>query len=305
MNILVTGGTGFLGSHVTRELGAWGYDPISIGSDTFDLRHPQEVEDLFDETKPDVVYHLAGDVGGIMANVATPADFWYNNLMMGLNVLEESRHHNVQKLIMVGTVCSYPKYPGIPFTEDALWDGYPEETNSAYGVAKRALLTGAQAYREQYGLNTIFLIPANLYGPGDNFEWWGGHVVADMIRKFSEDKEVVLYGDGRATRDLLYVEDAAHGIVRAAELYNGSWPVNLGTGVETEIKELAKIIAELLDFSGNIIWDDSYPDGQPCRVLDTERAKALFDWEAETPLRVGIQDTIEWYQETAEQHAKL
>jgi GDP-L-fucose synthase len=226
--------------------------------------------------------------------------------MMGLNVLHQSTLRDVKKLVMVGTVCSYPKYACEPFSEDQLWEGYPEETNAPYGIAKKNLLVGAQAYREQYGLNTIFLMPANLYGPGDNFTGSGGHVVADMIRKFCTlDYEVHLWGDGSATRDFLYVEDAAEGIVKASELYNGSWPVNLGTGVEINMQNLADLIKAETKWEGSIVWDTDKPNGQPRRVLDTTRAKALFGWEASTPLKMGLQKTVDWYLDLSEEPDKL
>ena len=223
---------------------------------------------------------------------------------MGANVLEQSRLHGVDKLVLAGTVCSYPKHAPVPFREDDLWNGYPEETNAPYGVAKKALLVGAQAYREQYGLNAIFLLPANLYGPRDNFHPTDAHVIADLIRKMHESpEEVVLWGDGSPTREFLYVEDCAEGLVLAAERYDGAEPVNLGTGVETSIRETAELVAELVGFDGRIVWDTSMPNGQPRRSLDPTRARELFGFEARTPLREGLERTIAWYRAQASVHA--
>ena len=298
MSILVTGGTGFLGGHVTQCLRDLGHDPISVGSSEADLVSQRDTYALFVDTRPKVVYHLAAQVGGIGANREHPADYWYYNLMMGMNVLEECRHFEVQKLIMVGTVCSYPKYTCAPFNEDDLWEGYPDETNAPYGIAKKSLLVGAQAYREQFGLNTIFLMPANMYGPGDNFSGRGGHVIADMIKKFhGKQRPAELWGDGSATRDFLYVEDAAKGVCKAAELYNGSWPVNLGTGREINMTDLAHLIKANCGFRGGFYWNKQKPNGQPSRVLNTSRAKALFGWEATTSLEQGLLSTVKWYRE--------
>lgn len=299
MRILITGGTGFLGRHVTEELNrCYDHRTYPVGSSDADLTIREDVYSLFKDVQPRIVYHLAGDVGGIQANQDSPAGIWYHNLIMGMHVLDHCYQFKVEKLVMVGTVCSYPKYACIPFTEDQIWDGYPEETNAPYGIAKKALLVGAQAYREQFGMNTIFLMPANLYGPGDNFTGYGGHVIADLIHKFhTQSGTIKLWGDGTATRDFLYVKDAAYGICKAAELYNGSWPVNLGTGREINIRSLATLIKTESNYRGDVIWDHAKPNGQPNRVLDTTRAKALFNWEATTPLETGIKTTIQWYRE--------
>jgi GDP-L-fucose synthase len=294
MRTLITGGTGFLGTHVTRELELRNYDVIPVNGSDADLVDRADTISLFNEIKPTYVVHLAASVGGIQANLENSANYWYDNLMMGINVLDTCQMFNVEKLLMVGTVCSYPKFACTPFVEEQLWEGYPEESNAAYGIAKKSLLVGAQAYREQYGLNTIFLMPANLYGPGDNFTGQGGHVVADMIHKFHHDNGE-LWGDGWATRDLLYVEDAAEGLAEALYLYNGSWPVNLGTGREINIRELADLLKPLCDFRGEVTFDEKKPNGQPRRVLDTSKAKGLFSWEATTSLEKGLKQTVKWY----------
>jgi GDP-L-fucose synthase len=309
MRILVTGGTGFLGRHVTRllENSPTPHNVISVGSKEANLCDQDQTFDLFNETRPEMVFHLAAQVGGIQANKNSPADYWYENLMMGMNVLDQCSLKDIKKLIIVGTVCSYPQNTALPFHEDHLWLGYPEETNAPYGIAKKSLLVGALAYREQYGLNTIFLLPANLYGPGDHFfKAREGHVIADMIRKFcSLDPTIQLWGNGSATRDFLYVEDAAEGIVKAAELYNGSYPVNLGTGVEINIRNLADLIKAETKYGGRVVWDQDKPNGQARRVLDTSRAKALFAWEANTPLKMGLRKTIDWYLASSEIPDKL
>ena len=251
---------------------------------------------LFTDTQPELVFHLAAEVGGIGANRANPGRYWFANLMMGANVLEQARLTETPKLVVAGTVCAYPKYTPVPFREDDLWDGYPEETNAPYGVAKKAILVGAQAYREQYGTNTVFLLPANLYGPGDNFHETNAHVIPDLVRKMSaQTDEVVLWGDGSPTREFLYVDDCVEGLVLAAERYDGPEPVNLGTGVETSIRETAELVAELVGFSGEIVWDTSMPNGQPRRRLDASRAAELFGFRAAVPLREGIARTVAWY----------
>lgn len=311
MRILVTGGTGFLGQHVVKELRACGHEPIAIGSDDANLVSQDDADYIFRETQPNMVFHLAAKVGGIGANQQNPARYWSDNLSMGINVLEQCYRFKVEKLVMVGTVCSYPKYACEPFLEEGLWDGYPEETNAPYGIAKKALLVGAQAYREQYGMNTIFLMPANLYGPGDNFTGKGGHVIADLIHKFHTERSgvVSVWGDGEATRDFLYVSDAAYGICKAAWLYNGSWPVNLGTGRSINIRDLARDLKTLCGFKGEVAWDHAKPNGQPHRVLDTTRAKALFGWQAGTSLEKGLKTTVKWYREnilpSSDKHGKV
>src|SRR5215207_3278181 len=300
MRTLVTGGGGFLGTHVVERLQAEGIDPMVARRRDYDLTHWNDVERLFHDTKPELVLHLAAEVGGIGANRDNPGRYWYSNLMMGAHVIEQSRLHGVDKLLVLGTVCAYPKFAPVPFSEDDLWNGYPEETNAPYGVAKKSILVGAQSYREQYGLNSIFLLPANLYGPRDNFDLKTSHVIPDLIRKMLESSErVVLWGDGSPTREFLYVEDAVEGLTLAGDRYDGGDPVNLGTGVEISIRDLAELIAELTGFEGEIEWDSSMPNGQPRRSLDASRARELFGFEARTPLREGLERTIAWYREHA------
>jgi GDP-L-fucose synthase len=304
MNVLVTGGGGFLGSHLVERLKEDGHDVFVPRSSDYDLTHEPDAIRLFDEAQPERVFHLAAEVGGIGANRANPGRYWYANLQMGVNVLEQSRAHDVNKVVITGTVCSYPKFTPVPFHEDDLWQGYPEETNAPYGIAKKAILVGAQAYREQYGLDTIFLLPTNLYGPRDNFDLETSHVIPALIRKMlAADGEVVLWGDGTPTREYLYVDDAAEGLLLAAERYDGADPVNIGTGVETSIRETAELVAEIVGFDGRIVWDTSMPNGQPRRSLDATRAKELFGFEATTPLREGLEKTVAWYREQAPAHA--
>jgi GDP-L-fucose synthase len=304
MRQLVTGGGGFLGSHLVERLRAAGGDPFVARRKDYDLTRWEDAERLFDEAEPDVVFHLAAEVGGIGANRANPGRYWYANLIMGAHVLELARQHEVGKVVLAGTVCAYPKFTPVPFHEDELWNGYPEETNAPYGVAKKSILVGAQSYRQQYGTNAIFLLPANLYGPGDNFHETNAHVIADLIRKMHESpEEIVLWGDGSPTREFLYVEDAAEAFALAAEQYDGEEPVNVGAGKEISIKELAELIAELMGFTGEITWDASMPNGQPRRSLDASRAKELFGFEARTSLREGLERTIAWYRAQAPLHA--
>jgi GDP-L-fucose synthase len=296
MRTLVTGGGGFLGSHLVERLQAEGIEPFVARRHDYDLTREADVARLFDDARPELVFHLAAEVGGIGANRANPGRYWYANLMMGAHVLEQAREHGVDKVVVAGTVCAYPKFTPVPFHEDDLWNGFPEETNAPYGVAKKSILVGAQAYREQYGLDAIFLLPANLYGPRDNFHPTNAHVIPDLIRKMVESQdEVVLWGDGSPTREFLYVDDAAEGLLLAARRYDGSDPVNLGTGSEISIRELAELIAELTGFEGEIVWDTAMPNGQPRRSLDTSRARELFGFEARTPLRQGLERTIAWY----------
>jgi GDP-L-fucose synthase len=300
MRTLVTGGGGFLGSHLVERLRADGADPFVARRSNYDLTREADVARLFEDARPELVYHLAAEVGGIGANRANPGRYWYANLMMGAHVLEQARLQGVGKVVVVGTVCAYPKFTPVPFQEDDLWNGYPEETNAPYGVAKKSVLVGAQAYREQYGLDAIFLLPANLYGPRDNFHPTNAHVIPDLIRKMVESPdEVLLWGDGSPTREFLYVDDAAEGLLLAADRYDGPEPVNLGTGTETSIRELAELIAELTGFEGEIVWDTSMPNGQPRRSLDTSRARELFGFGARTSLREGLERTIAWYRAQA------
>jgi GDP-L-fucose synthase len=294
--VLVTGGGGFVGSHLVERLEANGHEVLAARRRDYDLTSLDDTARAFEDAKPELVFHLAAEVGGIGANRANPGRYWYANLVMGAHVLEQSRIAGVEKVVVAGTVCAYPKHTPVPFREDALWDGYPEETNAPYGVAKKAVLVGAQAYREQYGLNAIYLLPANLYGPRDNFDLHTSHVIPALIRKMLESKdEVVLWGDGSPSREFLYVDDCVEGLLLAAERYDGAEPVNLGTGVETTIRELAETVADVTGFEGEIVWDTSMPNGQPRRSLDASRAAELFGFRAQTALRDGIERTAAWY----------
>jgi GDP-L-fucose synthase len=297
---LVTGGGGFLGTHLVARLEAAGHDVFVPRRRDYDLTRWDDAERMYTDARPELVFHLAAEVGGIGANRSNPGRYWYANLMMGAHVLELSRQHEVQKTIVTGTVCSYPKFTPVPFHEDDLWNGYPEETNAPYGVAKKAVLVGSQAYRAQYGMDVVFLLPANLYGPRDNFDLESSHVIPALIRKMLEgEREVVLWGDGSPTREFLYVDDCAEGLVLAAERYDGAEPVNLGTGVETSIRELAETIADVIGFEGEMVWDTSMPNGQPRRQLDASRARELFGFEARTSLAEGLERTVSWYREAS------
>ena len=296
MRVLVTGGSGFLGSHLVERLEREGVEVTVPRSAEYDLRHEDDVVRLFDDAEPELVYHLAALAGGIGANRAEPGRFWYENLLMGAYVLEQSRRRAVDKLVTLGTICEYPKHTPVPFREEDLWNGYPEETNAPYGIAKKAHLVGGQAYRDQYGLNVVHLLLVNLYGPRDNFDLETSHVIPALIRKMTESPErIELWGDGSPTREFLFVEDAAEGIALAGQHYGGAEPVNLGSGLEISIRELAELVAELTGFEGEIVWDESKPNGQPRRQLDVSKAERLFGFRARTPLRDGLQRTIAWY----------
>lgn len=303
MRVLVTGGGGFLGSRLVTRLRDEGHDVAIARRADHDLTAMGDTARLFEETQPELVFHLAAEVGGIGANRANPGRYWYANLMMGAHVLEQARLHATRKLVIAGTICAYPKLAPVPFREDDLWNGYPEETNAPYGVAKKAILVGAQAYREQYGTNAIFLLPVNLYGPGDNFDLETSHVIPALVRKMVEaeergDAHIVLWGDGTPTREFLYVDDCVSGLALAAEHYDGADPVNLGTGNEIAIGELAELVRAATGFQGTIRWDASKPNGQPRRRLDTTRAEELFGFRAEVGLEEGLARTVAWYRES-------
>ncbi|HET7011754.1 MAG TPA: GDP-L-fucose synthase [Anaerolineales bacterium] len=302
--ICVTGGTGFLGSYVLDGLRARGaLQVVAPSSREFNLVEPGSARRLLAEARADIVIHLAANVGGIGANRAHPAEFFYDNLVMGVQMQHESWKAGVEKFVAIGTVCAYPKFTPVPFREDDLWSGYPEETNAPYGLAKKMLLVQAQAYRAQYGFNAIYLVPVNLYGPRDNFDLESSHVIPALIRKFHEAQmagadAVVVWGDGSPTREFLFAEDAAEGILLAAERYNDPEPVNLGSGQEISIRDLADKIARLVGFEGRIVWDTTKPNGQPRRALDTSRARERFGFAARTSLDDGLRRTVEWYRRT-------
>ena len=302
--VVVTGGAGFLGACVVHALVERGCPPPFVPrSREYDLRREADIVRMLEAARPDVVIHLAAVVGGIGANRENPGRFFYDNLMMGVQLIEQARLHGVSKLVAVGTVCSYPKLAPVPFREEDLWNGYPEETNAPYGLAKKMLLVQSQAYRQQYGFNSIFLLPVNLYGPGDNFDPESSHVIPALIKKCVDAAEagldeVVVWGTGSATREFLYVEDAAEAIVLAAERYDGAEPINLGAGLEISIRELVQLIAKLTRFEGRIVWDASMPDGQPRRMADTSRAATSFGFVAKTPFGEGLRRTIDSYRRT-------
>ncbi len=305
--VLVTGGSGFLGSFVVEKLGEKGCKDIFVPhSEEYDIRQLDVIQRLLKDTKPDMIIHLAARVGGIGANRAHPAEFFYDNLMMGVQLMHESWRAGINKFVAIGTVCAYPKFTPVPFKEDDLWNGYPEETNAPYGLAKKMLLIQAQTYRQQYGFNAIYLLPVNLYGQRDNFDLESSHVIPALIRKCIEaakrnDDHIVVWGTGKPTREFLYVEDAAEGILLAAERYNGSEPVNLGSGMEISIHDLVHLIARLTGFKGKIVLDSSKPDGQPRRCLNTERAERVFGFRAKTSFEDGLRRTIKWYRKSCEQ----
>jgi GDP-L-fucose synthase len=300
---VVTGGSGFLGQHVVSALRRRGVDDIAVPEiDEYDLTREEAVTRLYCKMRPQVVVHLAAEVGGIGANLANPGRFAYANLVMGALLMEHARLSGVEKFVALGTICAYPKFTPVPFLEENLWDGYPEETNAPYGLAKKMLLVLAQAYRQQYGFNAIYLLPVNLYGPGDHFDLEKSHVIPALIRKCLEaadrgDPEIVCWGDGSPTREFLYVEDCAEAIALAVEKYDGSEPVNIGAGFEISIRELAELIAEMTGFRGRLTWDAGKPNGQPRRCLDTSRAREMFGFRARTELREGLRWTIAWYRE--------
>jgi len=299
--IVVTGGAGFLGRHLIARLRKMGCHNIFVPIQMeYDLTRLDAIERMFDEHRPEVLIHLAAAVGGIGANRANPGRFFYENAIMGIQLIEVARCRGVEKTVVLGTICAYPKFTPVPFREEDLWNGYPEETNAPYGLAKKMLLVQCQSYREQYGMNAIFLSPVNLYGPGDNFDLDSSHVIPALIRKCLEAveagrEEIVLWGDGSPTREFLYVEDAVEGIILATEQYDKSDPVNLGSGMEISIRDLATTIAEMTGFTGRIIWDTNQPNGQPRRRLDVSRAEREFGFRAATPFEAGLRKTIDWY----------
>ncbi len=299
--VVVTGGSGFLGRRVVAALERRACARVFVPrSAQYDLRDKDAVVRLYRDERPDVVIHLAARVGGIGANRAHPGSFFYDNLMMGIETLEQARRAGVRKFVGIGTICAYPKHTPVPFREDDLWNGYPEETNAPYGLAKKMLLVQSQAYRAEYGMNAIHLLPVNLYGPGDNFDLETSHVIPAMVRKMEEARragrdEVVLWGDGSPTREFLFVDDAAEGVVLATERYDGAEPVNLGSGVEIAIRDLAPVVAAAVGFTGRITWDASKPNGQPRRGLDTSRAERAFGFRALTPFAEGLAATVAWW----------
>ncbi len=301
--VAVTGGAGFLGSWLVDQLRELGPADVFVPMiDDYDLREADAIAGMYEDARPDVVIHLAASVGGIGANRENPGRFFYENAIMGIQLIEYARRFGVGKFVTIGTVCAYPKHTPVPFREDDLWNGYPEETNAPYGLAKKMLLVQSQAYRQQYGMNCIYLLPVNLYGPRDNFDPSSSHVIPALIRKCIEARErgdagITVWGTGTPTREFLYVEDAARGILGAAELYDKPEPVNIGAGHEIAIRDLVDLIAELTGFSGAVEWDASKPDGQPRRMLDTSRAEREFGFVAGTPFRDGLRRTIKWYEE--------
>lgn len=301
--ICVTGGGGFLGSFVVDKLRERGCGEVFVlRKRDYDLTKAGDVARMFADARPQVVFHLAAVVGGIGANKDNPGLFFYENAIMGIQLIEEARRTGVEKTIVAGTICSYPKFAPVPFREDDLWNGYPEETNAPYGIAKKAMLVQCQSYREQYGMDAVFLMPVNLYGPRDNFDLHTSHVIPALIRKCLEAKaagceEIAVWGDGSPTREFLYVEDAAEGLIAGAERYSGSEPINLGSGAEISIRDLVELIARLCEFHGRIVWETDKPNGQPRRRLDVSRAEQLLSWHAAVGFEEGLRRTIEWYRE--------
>lgn len=299
--IVVTGGSGFLGTRVVSELRDRGCDDIFVPrSANYDLRRSDDVNRLYDDAVPEIVIHLAGTVGGIGVMDEKPGEIFYDNTIMAVELQEHARHRSIEKFVSIGSVCAYPKYTPVPFDEDDLWEGYPEETHAPYGIAKKIPLVQSQAYRDQYGFNGIYLLPANLYGPGDDFDLETSHVIPAIIRKYDKamqkgETEITAWGSGEPTREFLFVDDAAEAIVDATERYDDPAPLNLGTGDEISIRDLVELIGEVMGFEGTVEWDRSKPDGQPRRRLDTSRVENAFGWTASTGLREGLQATIEWY----------
>jgi GDP-L-fucose synthase len=298
--VAVTGGNGFLGKNIVRKLRELDAEVCVVDIDKYDLRRLEDIRRALSENRPQMVIHLAARVGGIGANLEHPAEFFYDNLMMGVPLLHECWAKGIEKFVALGTICCYPKFSPVPFQEDDLWNGYPEETNAPYGLAKKMLLVQSEAYRQQYGYNSIFLMPVNLYGPGDNFDPASSHVIPALIKKCVDAREagndqIEVWGDGSPTREFLYVEDAAEGILLAAERYDQSHPVNLGSAYEISIKDLVEKVARLTQFRGRIVWDKTKPNGQPRRKLDVSRAKEFFGFSAETSFEEGLKATIEWY----------
>jgi GDP-L-fucose synthase len=299
--VVVTGGTGFLGRHVVEELSRHAANAVAVGRRDYDLLRRDEIDRMLTDHRPNAVVHLAAVVGGIGANLSQPGRFLYENAIMGLELVEACRVAQVPKIVIAGTVCAYPKHTPVPFEESRLWDGYPEETNAPYGLAKKLLLVQAQAYRDQYGTNAIFLLPVNLYGPHDNFDLHSSHVIPAMIRKFVEardhgDESVLLWGDGSPTREFLHVHDAARAFRLALERYDGNEPVNVGSGEEIRVADLAALVAQVTGYTGDVVWDVSKPNGQPRRRLATDRARRLFGFEAEISLSQGISEVTQWYE---------